>query len=195
MSVCRPSPRTLFGTPHFSPLSALLKIQGRSNRESLFGIETIASGNDIRAILRTVGNLACRAGWPSCSDEAFLEHFGESVLCLAPFVRRHFSFSGNLTLDEREQFHRRVIGWKMPSRSHGAAQLGVQGFDGACCADDPPHRLGKGEKRNDPAPSFVASLALLTEIFSSRAGVVRLEHLLPSLALCSRRKSRSLIPN
>jgi hypothetical protein len=51
-------------------------------------------------------------------------------LGLTPFARRHLPFSRDLAQDEIEQFHRRIVGWKMPARAHGAAQFRIQGFYG-----------------------------------------------------------------
>jgi hypothetical protein len=40
----------------------------------------------------------------------------------------------------------------MPSRSHGAAQFCVQRLDGVRGVNDPAHRDGKGEERNNLFP-------------------------------------------
>jgi len=37
----------------------------------------------------------------------------------------------------------------MPSRSHGAAQFGIRRLDGIRRLNDPAHRDGKGEERNN----------------------------------------------
>jgi hypothetical protein len=42
---------------------------------------------------------------------------------LAPFAWRHFPCLRDLAQDEIQQFDCGLIGWKMPSRSHGAPQL------------------------------------------------------------------------
>ena len=67
---------------------------------------------------------------PSRFDEPVVEDDSELGLGLAPFAWRHFPFLRDLAQDEKQQFHRRLIGWKMTSRSHGAAEFCVQGFDG-----------------------------------------------------------------
>ena len=67
---------------------------------------------------------------PSRFDEPFVEHDSELGLGLAPFAWRHFPCLRDLAQDEIQQFDRRLIGWKMTSRSHGAPEFGVQGFDG-----------------------------------------------------------------
>src|SRR3984893_6277604 len=68
------------------------------------------------------------------------------------FAWRHFPFSRDLAQDEIEQFHRGLVGRKMPSRSYGAAQFCVQRLDGVPRVNGPPHRDGKGEEWDDMLP-------------------------------------------
>ena len=72
--------------------------------------------------------LCAGPGYPSRFDEPVVEDDSELGLGLTPFAWRHFPCLRDLAQDEIQQFDRRLIGWKMTSRSHGAPELGVQGF-------------------------------------------------------------------
>ena len=78
---------------------------------------------------------------------------------LAPFAWRHFPVCATLAQDGIQQFDCSLIGWKMASRSHGAPQFGVQGFDGVRGVNDAPHSDGKKAK-NGMKPLPVAPPAL-----------------------------------
>src|SRR5277367_5434353 len=67
------------------------------------------------------GILCARQVVSSRLNEPFVEHDGELCLRLEPLARRHFPFSCGLAQDEKQELRRRVIGWKMTSRAHGAA--------------------------------------------------------------------------
>jgi hypothetical protein len=67
---------------------------------------------------------------PSGLNEPFVEHDSELGLSFAPFARRHFPCLRDLAQDEIQQFDCRLIGGKMPSCAHGAAQFCVERLDG-----------------------------------------------------------------
>ena len=93
------------------------------------------------------GILCAGPVYPSRFDEPVVEDDSELGFGLAPFAWRHFPCLRDLAQDEIQQFDRRLIGWKMTSRSHGAPELGVQGFDGVRGVNDAPPSDGKGEER------------------------------------------------
>ena len=63
-----------------------------------------------------------------CSRKPFAEQDGELSFGERPFARRHRPFFFRSVQDQKEQFHRRFIGWKMPSSAYGPTQFGVQRF-------------------------------------------------------------------
>ena len=81
----------------------------------------------------------------------------------------------NLAQHEIQQFDRSLIGWKMASRSHGAPQFGVQGFDGVRGVNDAPHSDGKGEERDDMLPVAPPALCDCRMRAAPDAGVEILE--------------------
>ena len=95
--------------------------------------------------------------WGRFSHHALtnLSSDGELGLSLAPFAWRDFPCLRDLAQDKIRQFDCSLIGWKMPSRSHGAPQFGVQGFEGVLGVKDAPHSDGKGEERDDMFPVFL----------------------------------------
>jgi hypothetical protein len=99
--------------------------------EAWVGGKTRGEGRGVHHKQEGVSEILCAGpGYPSRFDEPVVEHDSELGLGLAPFAWRHFPCLRDLAQDEIQQFDRRLIGWKMTSRSHGAPEFGVQGFDG-----------------------------------------------------------------
>jgi len=71
----------------------------------------------------SVGNSVFEAGEPSCVDETFVEHDGELGLRLGPLARWSFPFGRGAVQTQIQQFGRGVIGRKVASGPHGAAQF------------------------------------------------------------------------
>ena len=63
-----------------------------------------------------------------------------------------FPLGGGILQDQEQQLRGGVIGWEVPACSDGAAQLRIQAFNGVCGVNNPPHRLGGGEGRDDLFP-------------------------------------------
>jgi hypothetical protein len=78
-------------------------------------------------------------------NEPFVEHDGELGFYLEPLARRHFPLARGIAQDEKQKLCCGVIGWKMPPRAHGAAQLCVERLNGVRGVDDPPNGLREGE--------------------------------------------------
>jgi transposase len=85
------------------------------------GKKTKRSGALAAASPGVSGILCARPVASSRLNEPFVEHDGELGLRLEPLARRHFPLSSGLAQDEKQELRRRVIGWKMTSRAHGAA--------------------------------------------------------------------------
>ena len=99
-----------------------------------------------------LSGILCGGRFRSADPEPFAEGDGELRPGFDPVPRRPFPVRGRAVQHEVQQLRRGPVGGGGPPRPHRPPKLRVQGLCGLRRADDPAHRLGEGEERDDAIP-------------------------------------------
>ena len=99
-----------------------------------------------------LSGILCGGRFRSADPEPFAEGDGELRPGFDPVPRRPFPVRGRAVQHEVQQLRRGLVGGGGPPRPHRPPKLRVQGLCGLRRADDPAHRLGEGEERDDAIP-------------------------------------------